>query len=140
MGKINWGRVFVGGLVAGIVTFVLGAVMTTIWAKDFEAGMTALGHPFALPKSPETVFSILVMNLVLGIVIVWLYAGIRPRYGPGPKAAAVAGFAMWVVFSLSDVLFMSIGVLPVRAMVAPIAVGLVSFIAAAEAGARYYKE
>jgi hypothetical protein len=31
--------------------------------------------------------------------IMWLYAAIRPRYGPGPKTAAVAGFALWFIGS-----------------------------------------
>lgn len=140
MGKINWGRVFVCGLLTGVVTFVLGGVITTMWAKGFEAGMTALGHPYLIPKSPMTFLSIFVVNLVLGTVLVWLYAAIRPRYGPGPKTAAVAGFALWVIVTMSDLFFMTLGVLPVRALVAPIAVGLPAFIVAAEAGTRLYRE
>lgn len=40
---------------------------------------------------------ILVLNGVEGIVAVWLYAVIRPRYGPGPKTALLAGFTVWLV-------------------------------------------
>jgi len=81
-----------------------------------------------------------VLNLVLGTVLVWLYAAIRPRYGPGPKTAAIVGFAMWLIMTAADVFFMSIGLLPVRALVAPIAVGLAAYIVATEAGAWLYKE
>jgi len=140
MGKINWGRVFVCGLVTGVVTFVLGGLIIAVWGKDFEAGVTALGRPFALPKSPGLFFIILVLNLVMGIVIIWLYAAIRPRYGPGPKTAAVVGFAMWLIMTMSDVFIMSLGLLPVRMLVGPIAASLAAFIAAAEAGAWLYKE
>jgi hypothetical protein len=140
MGKINWGRVFVGGLVTGILTFVFGGLIIAIWAKDFEAGITALGHPYAIPKSPATLLSIFVLNLVLGAVLVWLYAAIRPRYGPGPKTAAIVGFAMWLIMTAADVFIMSIGLLPVRAVVAPIAVSLAAYIVATEAGAWFYKE
>ena len=140
MGKINWGRVFMSGLVAGIVTFVCGGLITAIWAKDFEAGITALGHPYSIPMSPATILSIFGVNLVLGVSLVWMYAAIRPRYGPGPKTAAIVGLAMWLIMTAADVFFMSIGVLPVRTLVAPIAVGLVAYLAAAEAGAWLYKE
>ena len=37
------------------------------------------------------------MTFVLGILLVWLYAAIRSRYGPGPKAAVVAGLFGWVL-------------------------------------------
>jgi len=140
MGKINWSRVFVGGLVAGIVTFVIGGLITAIWAKELEAGITALGHPYAIPKSPGTLLSVFLVNLVLGLVLVWLYAGIRPRYGPGPKTAAAGGVAIWLIMAMSDVFFITIGVLPVRPFVAPIAAGLVATLAAAEVGAWLYKE
>lgn len=140
MGKINWGRVFLGGLVTGVVTFVCGGLITVVWAKDFEAGITALGRPYTIPKSPGTFLSIFVLNLVLGTVLMWVYAGIRPRYGPGPKTAAVVGFAMWLIVTMSDVFIMSLGLLPVRMLVGPIAAGLVAFVAAAEAGAWLYKE
>ena len=36
------------------------------------------------------------MRLAMGIAVTWLYAAIRPRFGPGPRTALVAGTAMWL--------------------------------------------
>jgi hypothetical protein len=140
MGKINWRRVFLCGLLAGVITFVLGGLIAIVWVKDVEAALTASGQPFVFPKSPGTLVSILVLNLVLGIVLLWLYAAIRPRYGAGPKTAFVAGLAIWLVLTMSDVFYMSLGLLPAKAMTGPICAALVATIAAAEAGAWLYKE
>jgi hypothetical protein len=140
MGKINWGRIFAGGLVAGVVTFAVGGLITAIWKSEFEAGISSLGHPYTLPKSLQTFLVIFLLNLVLGIVIVWVYAGVRPRFGPGPKTAAKVGFVVWIILAVTDFFYMSIGVLPFRTMLAPIVAGLVASLAAAEAGAWLYKE
>ena len=32
---------------------------------------------------------------LLGIVTVWLYAAIRPRFGAGAKTAVIAGLFVW---------------------------------------------
>jgi len=140
MGKINWGRVFVCGLLTGVVGFVLGALIFTVWGRDFEVAMLAIGRPFTLPKAGWPVFLFIVGSLVMGIVTIWLYAAIRPRYGPGPKTAAVAGFALWAIFGLADAFLMSLGLLPAGALVLPIGASLFGIIAATEAGAWLYKE
>jgi hypothetical protein len=140
MGKINWGRVFAGGVVAGIVTFALGGLITAIWSREFEAGISALGHPYTIPRSPGTFLIVFVLNLVLGVVLVWVYAGVRTRFGPGPKTAAKVGMVIWLVLAATDLFYISIGVLPFRTLVTPMVAGLVAALAAAEAGAWLYKE
>ena len=140
MGRINWGRVFVCGLLTGVVGLVFGLLIFTVWGSDFVAAMLTLGRPIALPKTGWQIFSIIVLNLVLGIVTIWLYAAIRPRYGPGPKTAAVAGFAMFLILSLADAFFMTLGLLPVKVLLAPMYAALVGIVAATEVGAWLYKE
>jgi hypothetical protein len=93
--RINWPRVFIGGLTAGVILclgeyvfheFVLGARV--------QEAMSEMG----LEKPTGSDIGIFVgMTLLLGILLVWLYAAIRPRYGPGPRAAIVAGFFVWVI-------------------------------------------
>jgi hypothetical protein len=38
----------------------------------------------------------LLWGFVVGIAAIWLYAAIRPRYGPGAATALRAGFAVWL--------------------------------------------
>jgi hypothetical protein len=100
MGKINWTRVFLGGLLAGIVLNILGfATMTMylrgIWKPEVEA---------LNPDFQETIgFWIfwIVFYFVLGILAVWLYSAIRPRYGAGAKTGVIAGLAVWILGGLS---------------------------------------
>jgi hypothetical protein len=47
MGRINWGRVLLCGLVAGVVWTVLGSVVTVLVGREFAAAVPGGGclHP-----------------------------------------------------------------------------------------------
>ncbi len=137
MRKINWRRVLLCGLVAGLVWTLLSSVLTTFVAYDFVAAVP--DGRLSAPSSGLIVFLFLV-NIVMGMWPMWLYAAIRPRYGPGPKTAAVAGFSWWVISSLIDVTWGSFGFVPAKALLAPMAASLPAIIAAAMVGAWPYKE
>ena len=38
-----------------------------------------------------------IVGFALGIVTVWLYAAIRPRFGPGIRTAIVTGVVIWLL-------------------------------------------
>lgn len=137
MGKINWGRVFLCGVLTGSVWYLL-ALLFFIFAlgkTDFAAAVERAGRPL-FPALP------FILHLAGGIWTMWLYAAIRPRFGPGPKTAAVAGLALWVVGTLVDTLWVSLRLSPLSfgALLAPVAAGLPVIIVAAIAGAWLYKE
>ena len=80
-------------------------------------------------------------GFLVGIFAVWLYAGIRPRYGAGPKTAACAGSAVWALgYLLASATTLALKLFPTRLMVIGLAVGLVEVIAGTLAGAWLYRE
>jgi hypothetical protein len=94
MGKINLGRVVLGGLLAGVVLTVLEFVLNGLILDDqWTAAMEALNRTAS--ESAGTMISYVVWNFLLGIALVWLYAAVRPRFGPGPKTAVFTGLAVW---------------------------------------------
>jgi hypothetical protein len=136
MSKINWSRVLLCGLLAGIVWIVLGGVVTTLLGRDFAA----LPHNRLGAPTPGFVLFNVVIDLVEGISILWLYAAIRPLYGSGAKAAIVAAFAWWFIVSLGDATWCSFGLFPPRTVI-PLMIGtLPALILATIAGARFYRE
>ncbi|MGD0522747.1 MAG: hypothetical protein ABSA48_15930 [Terracidiphilus sp.] len=140
MGKINLGRVLIGGVVAGIVYDILSYLVDgVLLAPRWAAGMTALGHT---DFSSNQIIAFNVLGLVLGIALVWIYAAIRPRFGAGVKTAICAGVAVWVVgVLLPNLGFMWIPGLFSRHLTAyTTAGGLVEVVIASIAGAALYKE
>src|SRR5882724_7272885 len=92
MGKINWTRVILGGLVAGVIINVFEIALNgVVLAKDMEAAISALGRRMGGAR----LAMFIAWGFLVGIFAIWLYAGIRPRYGAGPKAALCAGSAVW---------------------------------------------
>lgn len=98
MNRINWGRVIAGGLGAGVV-LNLGEWLLhdVILADRMEASAAEMGLG---PPTGSDIGIFVAMAFGLGILLVWLYAAIRPRYGPGPKAAILAGFFAWILLYL----------------------------------------
>ena len=95
MGKIDFGRVVVGGIVAGIVFDILGYLVDGLMlASQWAAGMQALGRP---ELSARQILGFNLLGLGYGILVVWLYAAIRPRYGAGPKTAVFTGVLAWAI-------------------------------------------
>jgi hypothetical protein len=101
--------------------------------------MKALGHG-GLTGDQIVWFNVL--GLVTGIVTIWVYAGIRPRYGAGAKTAARAGLAVWVVGILvPNASFMCVtGLFSHHLALMTTAGGLGEILLAAIAGAALYKE
>lgn len=103
MTTINLKRVLWGGLLAGLVNNILGIGFAhlVLW-DEVRATMERL-QITSLPSYTPWVH--LTTRFVSGIALVWLYAALRPRFGPGPKTAIIAGLTAWVflygVFSAS---------------------------------------
>ena len=96
MKKINLARVILGGILAGtIVNLSEWALHDMVMKEQFRSALGSLGR-----QNPEDVVTVVWWNVwgyILGITAIWLYAAIRPRYGPGPATAMRAGVAVWIL-------------------------------------------
>lgn len=138
MGRINLGRVFLGGLLAGLVLNVAHYVLYgVVLAPDFEAALLSLGKE---PISPSAILWFIILDFFYGIFLVYLYAAIRPRFGPGPMTAVCAGLLVWVTVLLHAVGEVQMGLFPSRLYVVGTVVALILIPLAAIAGAWIYKE
>ena len=139
MGRINMGRVIVGGLIAGLVINVSEFVLNTfVIAKDMEAAMKAMNVP-AMDNSQIPWF--IVLSFALGIVTVWLYSAIRPRLGPGVSTAACAGLTVWfLAYVYPTAFFLVLHIFPANALIISVCWGAVEIVVASVAGALAYTE
>jgi hypothetical protein len=140
MGKINWARVLLGGLVAGVIINVFEFVANVVFlAPQWEAMMRSLGRTTVPGASGAIIF--VVWGFLSGIGAIWLYAAARPRFGPGLKTAALTGFAFWCLTTVLCALDETgVGLHPARLQLTLVAVCLVQSILASIAGAWLYKE
>ncbi len=138
MGKINWGRVFVGGLLGSVGVLAVDMFVNgVLFGKEWMAAYQKLGHT----PQPSDLISLIVWAVLIGISATWLYAAARPRFGAGPKTAVKTGFAFWVFsYALPTIGLMSFHILPPHLPLASCAGGLAEAILASLVGGWMYRE
>ena len=93
MRHINWGRVLVGGLLAGLVINALEVVLNLlVYAEGMEAALAEIGVE---QPGGAWMVAFVILGFVVGGVLAFLYAAMRPRFGAGPLTALAAGDIVW---------------------------------------------
>jgi hypothetical protein len=140
MGKINYGRVILGGVVGGIVAFLLDVV-----GNGFLFRQQWLEANKSLNRTEGNLGVLLVCMflvwIVAGALMVWVYAAIRPRFGSGMRTAVYTGLVPWVFGSvLPDAINAAGGLYSARFMFYLTIFEIVPMVACAVVGAWLYKE
>ncbi len=104
MTSIRWTRVLAGGLLAGLIINLSGLALAHFvlgpgYIESFKA---------KFPTNSESTMALqhLSLRFWFGILAVFLYAAIRPRFGPGPRTALIAGTTLFL--SVGIVMLLSI--------------------------------
>jgi drug/metabolite transporter (DMT)-like permease len=138
MGRIKWGRVFGGGLLAGLVVFAVDFIVNgAILGKQWQAAYEKLGHP----ASTSSLIIWFVWALLAGICLAWLYAAARPRFNPGPPTAVKTGVAFWVFgYGLPTIGVLSFHIFPPHLPIISAAAGVAEAILGSLLAGWIYRE
>lgn len=139
--NINVGRVILGGLVAGIVGNALDFVSNTyLLGADMAANAQRLNLDPAIVNGTGAMVSWIVVDFLYGFLLVFAYAAMRPRFGPGPKTAVVSGVTLFLAVTVILYGFMRTGFFAEPLFIKASVVALVITILSSLAGAAVYKE
>jgi hypothetical protein len=136
---MNTTKVLIGGVVAGAVFFLSDVGFQLLFGGRLAEDMTMAGLS-ELPMTLGTVVTSIVINMVLGLMLVWLYAALRPRFGPGMQTATRAAVFVWLLACLMLTGWLLTGVFSTVTFVLMVAWYLPFSLAAAWAGGRIYTE
>ncbi len=141
MGRINLGRVLLGGLLAGLIINIGETVLNAfVLAQLWDYALKALNRPPMATDAGAIVFYI-VLGFAEGIFLVWLYAAIRPRFGARPATAICAGLIVWFLVSMyTSAAMLPMRLFPRRLLLYSVIWEFVQIPLAAVAGAWLYKE
>lgn len=138
---INRGKVVTGGLLAGLVfnigDFVINAILM---AEDNRQFLSRLGLDPAAMESISGMLPWIIIDFLLGVLVIWTYAAIRPRFGPGVRTAVSAGLIPFIAITLVLAGFTSMGVFPTMVFLKGTAFSLVNILVGTIAGAWAYSE
>ena len=106
MSKINQSKVLMGGLAAGAVLAALDfAINNFILADAWERVLQARSVDLTTTGGNGEVVKFVLIDLLFGLLIVWVYAAIRPRLGPGPGTAVKATLVVFGASALNMATF-----------------------------------
>ncbi len=139
---INASKVVVGGLAAGVVANILGFVLFgMLLAPRMEAEATAVAPALqGRGMAGGAIATNVVATFIIGLLLVWLYAAMRPRFGPGPMTAVYAALVVWLCGFLFHLDWLLFGMMTPTTYVMAAVAALVQLIGAAEVGGMLYKE
>jgi xanthosine utilization system XapX-like protein len=138
---MNYKRIVLGGLAAGSLMIVLDMVGQGALGvgQQWQDALVALGKPMHLTGGLMAMFFI---NYFLrGLMLVFIYAAIRPRFGAGPTTAVRAALGFWIAMAVFPAIVnLSFGLFPVRTVATMGIEALVEMIAGTLLGGWLYKE
>lgn len=140
--RINWSKVLLGGVIAGVVIIVIDFITNTYIlgpksVAELDAFKPGLGSSMTQGGG---MWMYMVLDLLMGFLLVWLYAAIRPRFGPGPGTAVKAAVALWIMSCISYYGWLQMGMFSAGLWWSFGIVGLINLVIAAIVGARFYSE
>lgn len=139
---INTQKVIVGGLAAGVVMNIIGflghgMLLGSRMNAEMDAVAPGLSARF---MTGGAIAASVITWLVMGVLLVWLYAAMRPRFGPGFKTAAYAGLVIWICGLFFYMGWIFSGMSTASTYVMASVVSLVTLLAGAYVGGMLYKE
>ena len=139
---INTSKVIVGGLIGGVVANVIDFVANSyVLANMNKAALDALNPTLAAnAMQPSKIPIFVVLDFVWITANVWIYAAIRPRFGPGPRTATHAAIASWVIGSIPVSFFAAMGIFSWGFFALGCLVALINAIISTIVGAKFYSE
>jgi len=139
---INTQKVVVGGLAAGVVMNVVGYVgFGMLLGARFTAEMDAVVPGLSAKMNTGANMGVgIASQFVIGLLLAWLYAAMRPRFGAGMKTAVYAALVIWLC---GDVFYLDnwqSGMMSMTSYVYAACMMLVGLIAAGAVAGMLYKE
>lgn len=139
---INTSKVLVGGLAAGVVSNIVGYIgFGVLLGKRMEAEAVAVAPVLAgRGMSSGAITTNVLASFVIGLLLVWLYAAIRPRFGPGLQTATYAALVVWLCGFLFHLDWLLVGLMTTASYALASIAALAQVLLAAWVGAAIYKE
>ena len=141
---INNSKVLIGGLAAGVVMNLMDYLgNAVIFAERMKAESNAfkpgLGDMMS-QMDGKSLAGLVIMDFVIGGLLVWTYAAMRPRFGPGVKTAVYTALVFWIFGSIIASGYMQMGMISSGLWLSFGAFYLVTLLLASVVGAWLYKE
>lgn len=140
MPEQNTSRIILGGLAAGVVMNVIDALTNGLLLGGRWMAETNALNPALMKRGMSGTLGWVIVDLILGILTVWVYAAIRPRFGAGPGTAFKAAIVIWLAVHAAYASYAFMGHYSWSLILTSSLGGLVAALAGGYVGAMLYRE
>ncbi len=142
--NVNRQKLLVGGLAAGVVLNIIDFLTNVVLLSarmqaDANAFKPGLGDQMSAMTGGQIAVYVF-FDFIIGFLLVWTYAAIRPRFGPGPRTAAYVGLLFFVFGMILTYGYKSMGVMSSGLWWTYTGIWLVNLLLASVVGAMLYSE
>jgi hypothetical protein len=136
---MNIGRIILGGVIAGIVANA-GDYLINVYLMADEGTAMVQRLNLSAAAVEGSLVTWIIVDVILGLLLVFTYAGFRPRFGAGPRTAIIAGVTIWLAICAVFAGLMSMGIYTQQAYLKSSVLTLANTVIASLAGAYFYRE
>jgi hypothetical protein len=126
---MTWRRIVLAGIAAGGVINLFD--LTTNFVVFRHSWGLAYDALHLAPDYRAVGIFWLSFNFASGVIIAWLQAALRPRYGPGAGTSVRAALVFWIILHGTMASHVADGVFPIAVLAGTAACELVSNVVAA---------
>jgi hypothetical protein len=142
--NMNRQKLLVGGLAAGVVLNVIdflahGVLLADRMQADGNAFKPGFGDQMAAMGGSQIAMFVF-FDFIIGLLLVWTYAAIRPRFGPGVRTAGYVGLLFFVFGLILTYGYKIMGIMSPGLWWTYSLVWLVALLLASTVGAWLYSE
>lgn len=136
---IRYHRVFLGGLLGGVVSNVSGIALGALVLRNEAIRIfQSMEHP---PSGTRVFLEHLLMRFGIGLAAAWLYAAILPRFGRGRRTILAAAMFLWLlVYLFPALVFEELRIYSTRTAVVGAAWGFIELVCVTAAAAWLYRD
>jgi hypothetical protein len=91
---MNVWRLLLGGVASGAAMWLLETLASQMYANAMLSALRA--HELALDVMGSAWFWSVVIALLIGLTMSFMYVAMRTRFGPGPRTAALVASVLWL--------------------------------------------
>jgi hypothetical protein len=136
---MNVWRLLLGGVASGAAMWLLETLASQMYANAMLSALRA--HELALDVMGSAWFWSVVIALLIGLTMSFMYVAMRTRFGPGPRTAALVASVLWLGGYVPALIgYEMIGLYPRRLLLQWGIVGWAEMVAGCILGAWIYRE
>jgi len=141
---MNRKKVLLGGLAAGVVLNIIdylsnAVILADRMRADSNAFKPGLGDQLAAMSGGQ-IAGYVFFDFIVGILLVWTYAAIRPRFGPGVRTAIYVSLLFFVFGLILTYGYKEAGMMSPSLWYTYSGIWLVNLLLASIVGGRVYSE